>query len=163
MRTERISPAAARGFTLIELIVVIIVISLSAAVAMERFLYYEESAEKAAMEANVEAFTMGLRIRAAELSVKNQGDRIAALADENPKSWMEQTPPHFLGDYGPSPVPGNWYYAAQGRQLVYVPQRYAHLVGGVGERHELRFHVFMAPGGGALAAAVVPVTPYRWF
>lgn len=76
-----------RGFTLVELVVVLIVVSVLAAMAVDRLFYYQERAEKVAMLANLEAFKTGLRIEVAEMMVTNRGDRLATLERTNPVAW----------------------------------------------------------------------------
>jgi general secretion pathway protein G len=156
----------AGGFTLVELVVVLVVVSVLAAVAVERLFYYQERAEKVAMLANLEAFRMGLRVQVAELMTTNRADRIGTLEGANPISWMEQAPPGWMGEYRAPPPPGSWSYATATHELVYMPQndRYLRANG-----KDLRFKVVLryAPngaGGQALAwATLAPVAPYQWF
>ncbi len=158
----------ARGFTLIELVVVMVIVGILSAVAVDRLFYYQERAEKLAMLANLEAFKTGLRIQVAELLVANRGDKLATLEGVNPIAWMEEPPPGWLGSYRTPLQPGSWSYAAETRELVYAPQNSRYLFTSGGDK-ELRFKVSLkygpngAGGQGLTAASIVPSKAYRWF
>lgn len=160
------------GFTLLELIVVICVAGVLAAAAVERLLYYQELAEKAAMESVLAGTKMGLQIRMAELIITGNQGRVVELETENPMRWLDEPPASYGGEYGASAKAGNWYFAPDQRQLVYVPNSSRHLQVGDDEPKELRFQVtlrYAEMDGGAgmmktLSGVVMePVRPYRWF
>ena len=81
-----------RGFTLVELLVVIIVASATGTVFLERLRLYQELAEKAAMESTVRLIKTGLQIRLAELIVTNRQGQAAELETEDPTRWLEARP-----------------------------------------------------------------------
>ena len=160
------------GFTLIELILVICIVSVLAVAAAERFLYYQERAEKAAMDATLAAFKMGLQIRLAELIITNRQMAAGDLERDNPLRWLDEPPANYDGEYRASPKPGNWYFAADARQLVYVPNSSSNLQLGQADLRELRFRVRLRyddidTGSGKVKTlsgiGIVPVQPYRWF
>ena len=158
------------GFTLIELIVVITVISTLAAVAMERLLYYQERAEKAVMDYTLEAVKMGLRIRMAELIIANRTAELPQLDRENPVTWLSEPPAGYAGEYVSPPKPGNWYFASKDHELVYVPNSRAYLDTGNADVKELRFRALLRYEPGAAAGAktvvgvtVLPTREYKWF
>jgi prepilin-type N-terminal cleavage/methylation domain-containing protein len=158
------------GFTLIELTVVIVVISLLFLAAAERFLYWEERAEKAAMESVLAAVKMGLQIRAAELMMSNRPSAVAALQIENPMRWLDQPPSNYAGDMDVAAKPAYWYYDAKDHELVYSPKSNSYLETGQSASKELRFRVTVlreanaADGGGMLVrVSVLPVREYKWF
>jgi prepilin-type N-terminal cleavage/methylation domain-containing protein len=158
----------ARGFTLIELVVVMVVVGVLSAAAVDRLFYYQERAEKVAMLANLEAFKTGLRIQVAQLLATNRGERLSALEGVNPITWMEEPPPGWLGKYQRPLQPGSWSYATETGELVYAPQNSRYLITSGGTK-ELRFKVSLkygpngAGGQGLTAASIVPTQAYRWF
>lgn len=159
------------GFTLIELIVAIIVISTLVTVAIDRLLYYKERHEKAAMEYTLAAVKTGLQLRMAELIVTNRQGSLNELERNNPMRWLEEAAPsNYLGDYRATPATGNWYFDPGPRQLVYVPSSSSYLDTGQSGTKELRFRVAIryetnaVTGGKApVAVAVAPVREFRWF
>lgn len=163
------------GFTLVELIVVVCIVALCAALLLDRLRYYQEAAEKTAMEQTVGALKSALQLRVAAMLLKGQERNIESLARANPIEWLIDPPAGYRGEFrAPEPaVPrGSWYFDATRIELVYVPNLDAHLKSGRGGS-PLRFRVQIEfepvePDSkrtrGALAATrLVPVTPYVWF
>lgn len=122
--SERIG--SQRGFSLLELMVVIIVISVLATVLFDRLQRYQELAEKTAMEITIMNLRSGLRLRVAELMIQDRMQEIASLAQENPVKWLDAPPPNYIGqadDAEPAIAPGSWYFDSRRRELVYIPRR----------------------------------------
>lgn len=162
------------GLTLIELIVVICIIGVSAAVLLERLRFYQEAAEKAAMEYTVGALKSALQLRVAAMLLKGQERNIASLAHVNPVNWLMEPPPGYRGEFrAPQPaVPrGSWYFDATGNELVYVPNLDDHLERLADGSKRLRFRVQLsfepaeADSGRRVLTGmrVEPVSPYTWF
>lgn len=167
---------AGPGFTLVELIVVVCIIALSAALLLERLRYYQEAAEKAAMEQTVGALKSAMQLRAAAMLLKGQERDIGSLARANPIEWLMDPPQGYRGEFrAPDPaVPrGSWYFDAARSELVYVPNLDAHLKAAAdgGKRLRFRVQIEFEPverdakrERGALAATrLTPVVPYAWF
>ena len=160
------------GFTLIELIVVICVISVLASVALQRLTVYQELAERAMMELTLRNIKTGLQIRLAELIIANRQSEAAQLERGNPIQWLAEKPANFGGDYRAPGERGNWYYDTDRGDLVYVVNNGAFLetraANGV---KELRFRTRLLKGvvnfGGTTTETVTgitlePVYPYQW-
>lgn len=161
-----------RGFTLFELAVAIMIIALLATVLLTRLAFYQEAAEKAAMEATVRLIKTGLQIRLAELIVANRQAQAGSLETENPMRWLEAKPGNYGGPYREPGEGGTWYFDAGRHQLVYAVNTGSRLeVGGSGEEKRIRFQARLLKdrvnAGGAVvesmtAITLAPVTPYRW-
>lgn len=159
-----------RGFTLLELLIVIIAGTLIGTALLNRLHSYQELAERAAMESTVRLIRTGLQLRLAELIVANRQGEAAQLEAEDPTRWYR--PANFAGPYRQPLEPGNWYYDANRRQLVYVVHLGERLViENAGGTRELRFQARLlkdrlviggAPVESVTSVTVVPVTPFRW-
>ncbi len=113
-----------RGFSILELVVVIVLISVLLSVAIERLLVIRVRAERVAMEQVLGSLRSGLQIRVAELIAKNRVDEVAALAGSNPMLRLAERPENYAGElFGPDPAslePGQWYFDTRDRTLVYL-------------------------------------------
>lgn len=115
-----------RGFSLLELIVVIVLISVLLTLGIERLLVMKAQAERIAMEQVLSSVRSGLTIRLAELAVRSRLPQAAALAGKNPLNVLSEKPQNYLGElFGPDPwtLPrGNWYFDLQEGALCYIPE-----------------------------------------
>jgi len=161
-----------RGFTLVELAVCISIIIVLATVLLNRFAYYKELAEKAAMESMVRIIKTGLQIRLAELIITNRQGEAATLEAEDPTQWLDARPANYGGAYGEPLQRGAWYFDAPERQLVYVINTGDRLNADIrADPKQIRFHVRLLKDRLHVAGAVVdsvtgvtllPISPYRW-
>jgi general secretion pathway protein G len=167
---------ASPGLTLIELIVVICIIGVSAALLLDRLRFYQEAAEKAAMEYTVGAIRSGLQLQVAAMLVRGEERNIEALGRVNPISWLMEPPPGYRGEFRaaqPAVPRGSWYFDATGSELVYVPNLDDHLERLADGSKRLRFRVRIEfapaePGSGRgrrilTGVRIERVTPYTWF
>jgi general secretion pathway protein G len=166
---------APRGLTLIELIVVICIIGVLGAVLLDRLRFYQEVAEKAAMESNLGTLRSALQLQVAAFLLRGEGRKIASLAGENPFGWLQEPPPEYRGEFrAPQPAlpRGSWYFDAAGRQVVYIPSLDGHLERLADGSKRLRFQVKLdlepaSPGSerkqGVRGMRIEPVLPYVWF
>jgi prepilin-type N-terminal cleavage/methylation domain-containing protein len=165
-----------RGFTLLELLVVISLVCILLTVAFDRLLRWMELAEKSAMETSVGAMKSALHLQLGSLYATGNVAGMARLAGENPFDWLSQKPEQYVGTlFDPTLAevdPGAWYYDRAERQVVYRPQRTRYLIRPrPDEDPRIRFRVvmeFLPPESGAeglrsLAGAdLTPVVPYLW-
>ena len=168
---------AQRGFTLIELIVVIIVIMVLAGIFITRISYYQEQAEKAAMQQVAGALQSALTLRYGTLMVRGalNEKELSLLATDNPMSWLQKVPPNYRGEYydptARTIAPGNWMFDLRSRDLIYVVDHGEYFTAGKDGKKWIRFHARLAqepalgrPGSGKelTAALYEPTEPYRW-
>lgn len=112
------------GFSLLELLVVLVLLSVLLSVAVDRLMVIRAKAERIAMEQMLGAMRSGIQIRVAELIAGNRTAELAALPASNPMRRLAEQPPNYLGElFGPDPQAlesGNWYFDTRARVLVYL-------------------------------------------
>ena len=135
------------GFTLFELIIVIILVAWLAATFFTRVLIYQEAAEKAAMEQTAGAIRSGLVIQLAGLITRGSMDDLPKLAAMNPIQVLATKPANYVGEfYQPAPgdIPrGSWYYDLKYKHLVYLVARDTYFVPDEYGNKWVRFRVKM--------------------
>ncbi len=168
------------GFTLFELVVVIVITSVLAIILLNRFLYYQEIAEKTAMDMTVMNMRSGLRLRVAELMMQDRMNEAGQLLQENPITWLETLPLNYKGKMAGSKqtalIPGNWYFDTGRKELVYQVQHDRFFKSGedstTSKDSTIRFHVTAVKhsrqnGNGAVhkveGVTLTSVTEYHWF
>ena len=173
-------PRRTHGFTLIEFLVVVIIISTLGAVLLDRMWFYQEVAEKAAMEQLAGTLRSALHLQIADKLIKGKTRAVSSLAEDNPMDWLAEQPANYVGErFAPKPgevAKGNWYYDLKDRQLVYVVARGGHFVPNRQGRKEVRFAVRVvyapkAAQGGRENADNQEINgviltlgePYQWF
>lgn len=166
-----------RGFTLIELIVVIIVIVVLAGVFLSRVPFYQAQAEKAAMQQVEGALQSALVMRYGALMTRGAANEkeLSILATDNPITWLQKMPPNYKGEYyDPSPrsvAPGNWMFDLKTRELIYVVDHTDYFKPGKDGKNWIRFHVHVdyekilgRPESGAELVSTLfePTEAYHW-
>lgn len=118
MRNER------RGFSLLELVVVIVIVSVLAVFAIDRLLALRFEAERAGVQSVLSALRSGLYIQFAGHAVRGQLDRAAAAEGSNPMLTLSEKPESYAGEFhGADPAsfaPGTWYFDSRDGVLVYM-------------------------------------------
>ena len=112
-----------RGFTLFELLVVITIIGVLAAFALERLWAMQQVAEEVMAEQVVGALKNGIRIRSAELISANRWDEFRSLPQRNPFDWQEEVPNNYGGVLKGEGIAGFWYFDVERRSVVYFVKR----------------------------------------
>lgn len=170
-----------RGFTLIELIVVIIIVVVLAGTLLNRVPFYQEQAEKTAMEQVAGAVQSALVLRYGTLMARGAANEkeLSILATDNPMTWLQQKPRNYAGEYfDPTPnavAPGSWMFDLKSRDLVYIVDHADYFTPGKDGKKWVRFHtrLLYEPmlGGGEKAqdkkelvgTLLEPTDSYHWF
>ncbi|WP_435627496.1 type II secretion system protein [Candidatus Ferrigenium straubiae] len=170
--------AGARGFTLLELIVVITIVAVLMGLFADRMLFYQEQAEKIAMEGVAASIQSALVMQYGQILTRGKPSDVAALAQDNPMNWLQKKPPNYAGEfYDTTPLSvesGNWVFDLRTRDLIYVVRNASYFRPGKDGRKWIRFHVVTSyetsrlPSLQAEAAELTgmlfePVEPYLWF
>ena len=167
-----------KGFTLLELIVVISIVAILAGVFLNRVSFYQEQAEKTAMEQVAGAVQSALVLRYSTLMVRGAANEkeLTALATDNPINWLQQKPHNYAGEYfDPTPQavpPGHWVFDLKSHDLIYTVDHADYFTPGKDGKKWIRFHVQLGyepalgrPGAGKELTATLfqPTEPYHWF
>jgi prepilin-type N-terminal cleavage/methylation domain-containing protein len=177
------SKSAKRGFTLIELVVVVCIVAILATALLNRVIFYMEQGEKAAMQQAIGTLRSALHLQIADLLVKGDMSAINRLADQNPMDWLAEKPGNYAGEYyAPRPgmvADGNWYFDLHNKNLIYLANSHEYLRTAPGESNKIRFQVKLvmslnsasstaataanANGNEVQGVILEPVVPYSWF
>ena len=126
-----------RGFSLLEILIVVVIVSVLFVVAIDRLLRARYEAERAMVESVIGALKSALYIDFAAAAARNQLAAMDAAAGSNPMLRLAEKPETYAGEfYGAAPgtfEPGTWYFDSRDRALVYVvrfPERFVTSLGG---------------------------------
>lgn len=171
-------PASCKGFTLIELIVVIVIIVVLMGLFLNRALYYQERAEKTAMEQVAGAIQSALTLQYGRIMTGGKASDVQALAQDNPMNWLQRRPDNYIGEfYDPTPLSvesGSWIFDLKSRDLIYVVHNANYFEPGRDGLKWIRFHVAVSREPSPLPSRrgeppeltglqFEPVEPYSWF
>lgn len=173
-----LSPVSCKGFTLLELIVVIVIIMVLMGLFLNRALYYQERAEKTAMEQVAGTIQSALTLQYGQVLTRGKASDVAALAQDNPMNWLQKRPDNYIGEfYDPTPLAvesGNWLFDLKSRELIYVVHNANYFSPGKDGKKWIRFHVSVSWEPSRLPSLqgerpelsgllFEPVEPYSWF
>lgn len=165
------------GITLFELIVVVVIIATLMGLFMNRVLFYQELAEKVAMEEVALTIQSALHLQFAQDATRGKLYDAPPYVRDNPMGLLQKRPKNYAGEfYDPTPVsiaPGHWMFDLKSRDLIYLPDRTGHFMPGRDGHKWIRFHVRVGydvaedrQGGNMkqlVAAQFEPTEPYHWF
>jgi len=128
------SAKRARGFSLLELMIVTIMFGVLATVLLDRLAYYEEAAEKAYVGYTISAIKSALRLRISRLMIEGRLQEAAELAQQNPMGLLDEKPANYIGELrnpDPATIPkGSWYFDYSSKILVYIVRNGRHFESG---------------------------------
>ena len=160
-----------RGFSLIEVVVVIALIAVFAGVLLDRTVYYQELAEKASMEQGAGDLRSSFNLRVAELALENRFAELDALMLKNPFDLLARPPQNYLGVLdAPSldrVVAGSWYFDNKSKEVVYSVDLGRYFSPDERGQKRVAWHAVPVPSadkpGQSQWARFDLVRPYRWF
>lgn len=171
-------PRSSRGFTLIELIIVIIIIVTLMGLFMNRMMFYQEQAEKVAMDGVVGAIQSALILQYGQILTRGKPSDLVALTQDNPMNWLQKKPNNYVGEfYEPTPLSvdsGNWVFDLKSRDLIYLVRNAGHFKPGRDGKNWIRFHAATLYEPSRLPSLrnaapeltgilFEPIEPYSWF
>lgn len=152
--------------------VTLLLISVVAGVFLDRAVYYQELAEKSAMEQVAMDLRSSVNLRVAELVLENRFEELRTLALENPMDLLVRKPQNYLGILtNPDAVnvaPGSWYYDSGSKEVVYYVDLGRYFTLDELGRKRVAWHVVLTAGANGKPdapqwARLELVNPYRWF
>ncbi len=110
------------GFTLLELVVVIVIIGVLLVVAVNRLFPYLDEAERVSVLSIESQLKNTLVMEAAQRIVRGQSSTIGELEQVNPMSLLLQAPDNYIGERraaADSLPERRWYFDSERKRLVY--------------------------------------------
>ena len=112
-----------RGFSMLELVLVISIIGILLAVALGRLLPYIDEAERVGVLTTESQIRSALTISAAKRIAGGRSATIGELDGTNPMGLMLEPPGNYAGEFHSSEAAAvprrNWYFDLSTRRLVY--------------------------------------------
>ena len=165
---------SSKGFTLVELLVVVSLVAIFASMLFSRVWLYQEMAEKAAMQQVTGALQTGLILQYGHRMASNQASGMKNISTENPMDWLARKPGNYAGEFDaikPGTIePGNWAFDLSTHELIYVPDHVEYFVPARDGVKWIRFRTrldYEAGYGGKgvkelTGVIFAPVEPYQW-
>lgn len=131
----------ARGFTLLELVVVICLVAILFGVAANRLWHVQVAVEQAAMEMVLGNLRSALGMEVARLFTRSDYAGLKKLDGSNPMQLLAETPENYLGEMAHEPERrGSWRFRPTDGVLIYRAKNEAYFQG-TGGSVEARFRV----------------------
>lgn len=168
----------ARGFALLELVIVVVIIGVLAGFLLDRVLPLIGQAERVAFQQVRSQVQSALLLEAAERIARGESSSLGELAGANPMSLLLLPPGNYIGERSRpriSDVPrAAWYFDSRDSRLVYRPGRQAEVETPDGPADRIELAVSFAyrdrDGDGRYQPSIdnfdglklAPVYPFNW-
>lgn len=154
------------GLTLLEFGVAAVILSIAAALLLDRLVYYQEVVEKLHMELTARALKSALRMEIAEDLMAGRRISVERLVQGNPMEWLGQKPANYAGErtkLDPDLLQhGNWYFDRDHNELVYLVDHGRHFHPDSKGYKRVRYGVRPVQGQEQEWVRLVELEPYRW-
>jgi general secretion pathway protein G len=167
-----------RGFSLLELLIVIVIVSVLVVVGVDRLLALRFEAERTSVQSVTGALKSALYIDFAAAAARGEMQRMDLARGSNPMLRLAERPDSYAGEFfGADPGlfdPGTWYFDTRDRALVYLVRFPQHFVTALSGAPRLRLGVEpdyddvdangrFDPGRDAVRGLkLVPLEPFYW-
>jgi prepilin-type N-terminal cleavage/methylation domain-containing protein len=172
----RLKPCLSKGFTLIEMVIVISLVGVLASMLFSRILFYQEMAEKAAMQQVVSALKSALVLEYGHRMTLSMGSEINDISTENPMDWLSQKPVNYAGAFNSiksdTIEAGNWAFDLNTHELIYLPRHVEYFAPAKDGVKWVRFRTRSAYESGLgsqgkrvmelTGVTIAPVEPFQW-
>ena len=159
------------GFSLLELVVVIAIISLLAAVGLDRYYRLLVDVERATMEHNLGVMRSAVAMQVAAYFVAGSMAELDRLVGGNPMELLAEPPENYLGvrsqDEAVDAEPGNWFFDAQEQVLYYLVRNTVFFEANLNDPVRVGFRILPVysqkdQGEYISGLSLRPLNSYRW-
>jgi general secretion pathway protein G len=135
-----------RGFTLLELVVVLTIISVLAVVGLDRFYKLLVDVERTSMEHSLGVMRSAIGMQVAGHFVVGDMEGLQQLAGSNPMDLLAEKPSNYLGAFSSYDLDeletGNWLYDDTSHTLIYLVRNHLYFKSELGNPSRARFKIF---------------------
>ncbi len=132
------------GFSLLELVIVIIIISTLLGFAIDKLLKLQVQAERSSMESIIGTLQSAIALTISEHIAKDKIPELKKYLNSNPMTLLANSPVNYLGDFEgrpENPEPASWWYEQNSHSLVYFVLNQEHFVSQTGEKGYAKFKI----------------------
>ncbi|MYM26131.1 hypothetical protein GTP46_26215 [Duganella sp. FT135W] len=141
--------AKQRGASLLEFAVTVSVIGILMALLLQRIWYYQDEAEKAAVEMTVANVRAALEIKVVEAKLPGRSIDLTIFTEENPLNLLKSKPANYAGElFNPNDKDigaGNWCFNRTDKSLIYLLNKRISFVDAQSKRLKFKVKLFYLP------------------
>ena len=143
---EKYLSSTQRGFTLLELVVVITIISALVVVALDRFYKLMVDVERTSMEHDLGVMRSAIGMQVAGHFVAGDLQGLLKLAESNPMELLAEKPSNYLGVLSSYEFDklekGSWIYDGNTQTLIYLVRNHVYFESSLSKPARARFKIF---------------------
>jgi len=122
-RSYQSNPKSKSGFSLLEIIVVVVIISILFGLAIDHLFKWRITAEKASVQKLVSQMRSAITLQVASYYVKGNLDDVLSMVGTNPLLYLIDIPVTYSGETSKADINtlerGNWLYDRSQNRLIY--------------------------------------------